>query len=188
VSDDDVIKFTAVLDEFAAAQRAAALGQAKRQRITVTRPLGDLHVQFELVVDEGSSPAEIYEVLAPLDAALDRLKAKVDLASHYERINDICGQIDLAVNKLAGERAKFQAENEVLNETRRAPVVLTTAQRSALDHHRGTIRDHFVRIEEVKIAAGECMSILKGASRLELLDRQINERLDKLRVMRPDAA
>jgi uncharacterized membrane-anchored protein YhcB (DUF1043 family) len=185
---EDLIRFAAVLDEFVAAQREQALVQTKRQRITVTRPVGDMHVQFETLVDESASPAEIFDVLAPLDTALDRLKAKVDLSSHYERMANLCGQIEMSAHKLATDRAKFQADNEARNERRRTPIVLTQPQRTALDQHRQAITDSFERIAELKKAAAECRQIIGGEDPFAVLDRQIEERLDRLRGARPDAA
>lgn len=185
---DDLIKFTAVLDEFAAAQRQQGLFQVKRQRLIVTRSVGDMQVQFETLVDEGSSPGEIFDALAPLDGALDRLKAKVDLASHYERMGNLCGQIEMSMHKLAADRAKFAAENELRNQSRRQAVVLTTAQRAALDQHREAVRDGFGRLEELQKAAAECQRIIEGESLFAVLDAQIAARLDGLRGARPDAA
>jgi DNA repair exonuclease SbcCD ATPase subunit len=188
LNKDDAIKFTAVLDEFAAAQRQLALGEVKKQRITVTRRIGDMGVQFELVVDEGSTAEEIFHTLDPLDGALDRLKAKADLSDHYKKILDHVGQIEQAYQKSAADLAEFRLRNDTWNENRRQPIEFTDAQVAALAHHKQTIRDHQGRIDELQKCVAEAVRVLNGESPFGVLDEQISQRLDQLRGTRPDAA
>lgn len=188
LTTEDLAKFTAVLDSFAAAQRQQALFETKRQRVIVTRHVADLNVQFETLVDEGASATEIFAVLAPLDGAILRLKATVDLSSHYDRMANLVGTIEMSMKKLATDRIKFQAENAQRNQSRRSPIVLTDAQRKALDQHREAIRDSFERIDELKKAAFECRRVIGGEDPFAVLEGQIDERLDQLRGERPDAA
>jgi hypothetical protein len=190
MTDDDlVVKFIAVLDEFARGERERALAQAKRQRLVVTHPIADGQMQFETLVDEGASAAEIFEVLAPLEGAIDRLKAQAELVLHYGAMLNQCGLIEQAVEKLRDDGEKFQRENAQRNAGHRVQRVgLTDAQHAGLDQHRGNIRLGFERIEEARKAAAECLRVLEGESRFSVLDEQIAARLDALRGQRPDAA
>src|SRR4029077_5969716 len=98
---EDLATFAAVLEEFAAAERARALTETRKQRIGVVRHVGDQNVTFEIVVDEGSSAADIFDILAPIDGAIDRLKAKTDMLEHYTRMADDLGLIEMTQKKMA---------------------------------------------------------------------------------------
>lgn len=185
------VEVAAVLDEFAASQRALALDQAKKQRLTVMRSIGEHggQVSFETMIDEGASADEIYQLIAPLDGALDRLKAKSDLSDHYFRILNKCGEIEQATHKLAEDQVTFSAQNRERNKSRRVETVgMTPPQRATIDGHRTTIRDGFARIEELWKAVAECRRILGGEDPFQVLDEQVRTRVDKLRGAAPEPA
>lgn len=189
IDRNEAVKFAALLDEFAAAQRGLALAETRKQRIMVGRHVGDQNITYEVVVDEGASSADIFRILEPLDGAIDRLKAKADLSDHYSRIANHLGQIEMSMKKLAADRIKFQAENAQRNERgRRTPLVLTGPQKAGLDGHRQAIRDGFGRIEELQKAAAECRRVLGGEDPFQVLDDVIAAKLDELRGARQDAA
>jgi hypothetical protein len=185
---DDLIKFAAVLDEFAASQRALALGQAKRQRVTLTTVVGTMQVQFETLVDEGSAPEEIFEALAPIDTSIERLRAKVDLSKHLNSISSECGLIEMTARKLSEERARFHADNEERNQNRRTAVVLTGPQLATLAQLRREIDASFVKIEGFENDAAECRRVVDGEETLSVLESRVAARLDRLRGARQDAA
>lgn len=185
------VEVAAVLDEFAAAQRAQALDQAKRQRITVVRSIGEHggQVHFETVIDEGASADEIFRLIAPLDGALDRLKAKSDLSDHYFRILNKCGEIEQAMHKAAEDQVTFSAQNRERNKSRRVEVVgMTAPQRATLDGHRTSIRAGMARIDELWKAVAECRRILGGEDPFQVLDEQVKTRVEKLRGTAPEPA
>lgn len=180
--EDDIVKFAAILDEFAAGQRKLALSETRKQRLTMMRGVGEgCQVSFETVIDEGTEPAEIYKILDAVDQALSRLKAKSDLSDHYFRMLNDCGQIEMTQKKLASEQLTFEAENAVRNANRRVAVTLTSGQRVALDNYRQSIRDLFERLAEKQKAAAECRRILDGEDPFRVLDDQIRERIAQLR-------
>lgn len=187
--DQELVKFGAILDEFAAAQRSLALTQVKRQRITVMRRVGDMTISFETLVDEGADADEIFGLLAPLDVAVDRLQAKANLSDHYGNMLNACGEIDLTVRRMAADRAEYEDRNRRRNVGRRTELVgLSAEQQQKLTQARDTIRQKFERIEELKKAAAECRRVLAGEDPFAVLDDQINTRIDALRGQRPEAA
>lgn len=182
------IEVAAVLDEFAATQRAQGVAQARLQKIIFARQIGEGQVQFEAVIDEAAEATEIYQTLARIDAAADRLKAKHDLSDHYGRLLNICGQIELSAKKAAEDEVEFQAKNAARNAGKRIAIVMTDQQTAALKQHRDAIRDGFERIAELQKAIAECRRVLDGEDPFSVLDGQIAGRLDKLRGSRPAAA
>jgi hypothetical protein len=179
---EELTKFAAILDEFAAAQRRLGLDEVKKQRLMVARHVGDMNVTFEAVVDEGTSADEIYNILAPLDGAIDRLKAKADLSDHYVRIANACNAIESATAKLGSMREEYRQKNE--GDTlsgRRSPRLLNAQQAAALDGQANSIKDMFQQIEAHRQAAAECRAVLGGADPFQVLDKQVNERLAALR-------
>jgi len=185
---EDLATFAAVLEEFAAAERARALTETRKQRIGVVRHVGDQNVTFEIVVDEGSSAADIFDILAPIDGAIDRLKAKTDMLEHYTRMADDLGLIEMTQKKMATTVAEFRRQNDARNENRRHPIVWTQTQAAAIDNFRDTIKDCFESIEGKRAAVERCRRILGGEPRVNVLDEQIEARLDQLRGARQDAA
>jgi hypothetical protein len=186
---DKLTEFAAILDEFTAAQRRAALDQAKRQRISLVRAISQTcQCTFEMNVDEGTSSEEIFALLAPIDTALDRLKAKADLSDHYNRCLNETNQIEMSVRKLATDRIGFEEENARHSQNRRQAIGLTSQQTAQLEESRRAIRIGFERVDEIRKAAGEARRILEGEDPFKLLDEQIRNRLDALRGLRPTEA
>jgi hypothetical protein len=188
-NDEELIRFAAVLDQFSAQQRELALTQTRKQRISIVRNIGQIcQVTYETVVEEGAPAEEIFRLLEPIDGAIDRLKAKSDLNDHYIHSANDCGQIEMAVKRLAGLRIQFAAENARRGQNRRQEVGLSPTQQTSLDEQRRTIRDLFEKIEERKLAILECRRVLGGEDPFKILDEQIEKRLDALRGNRADAA
>jgi hypothetical protein len=179
---EDLVKFAAVLDEFAAGQRRLAIDEVKKQRLMVARHVGDMNVTFEAVVDEGTSADEIFAILAPLDGAIDRLKAKADLSDHYVRILNACNAIETATSKLISMRDDYRQKNEDANaQGRRTPRILNAQQAATLEGQANSIRDMFKQVEDHQQSAAECRAILDGIDPFLVLDEQINKRLAVLR-------
>jgi hypothetical protein len=185
---EDLATFAAVLEEFAAAERARALTETRKQRISVARHVGDQNIAFEIVVDEGSSAAEIFDLMAPIDSAIDRLKAKADLSDHYREILNLTGRIEVSINKIAAERAEYEKANAKRNLQRREPITYTDAQLRNIEASQSAIRENFEKIAEQRKCVAECLRILAGENPFEVLDEQITTRLDRLRGVRQDAA
>jgi hypothetical protein len=188
-NDEELLRFAALLDQFAAEQRALALTQTAKQKITIVRNIGQIcQVNYETVIEQGAPAEEIFRLLEPIDSAIDRLKAKSDLSDHYNHSANDCGQIEMAVRRLAGLRIQFAAENTRRGQNRRQEVGLSATQQTSLDEARRTIRDLFEKIEERKLAIAECRRVLGGEDPFKILDEQIEKRLDALRGNRADAA
>jgi hypothetical protein len=188
-NDDDIVRFTAILDQFAAEQRALALAQTAKQKITIVRNIGQIcQVNYETVIEQGAPAEEIFRLLEPIDGAIDRLKAKSDLSDHYNLSANDCGQIEMTVKRLAGLRIQFAAENARRGQNRRQEVGLSATQQTSLDEARRTIRELFEKIEERRLAIAECRRVLDGEDPFKILGEQIDKRLDALRGNRADAA
>jgi hypothetical protein len=185
---EDLATFAAVLEEFAAAERARALTETRKQRISVARRVGDQNIGFEIVVDEGSAAAEIFDLMAPIDSAIDRLKAKADLSDHYTQMANLAGTIEVSLNHIATARAEFETVNAKRNLQRREPITYTDAQLRNIDASQTAIRDSFEKIAEKRKCVAECLRILAGEDPFKVLDEQITARLDRLRGARQDAA
>lgn len=184
----DAAEIAEILTAFAEEQRRAALNQHRWRKITVARVVGDTQIQCETVVDEQAGSGEIFDALAPFDAAIDRLKAKSDLSDHYARIGMCLGEIEMSARALARDRHKFELENAARNQSRRNPIILTAAQDAQLKQHRDNIKEKFIRVEELQAAASETKRILGGADPYQVISDQIAVRLDALRGERQDAA
>jgi hypothetical protein len=187
MSEDRLTEFAALLDEFVAAQRRAALADTKKQRITIVRNIGQVaQCTFETVVDEGTSGEDIWRLLAPIDAALDRLKAKSDLSDHLNLTLNEISQIELTVKKMARQRHEWAVQNERASHGRRQAIVgLTGQQEAQLIEDRRAIRLAFEKIAEKLKAADEVKRILAGENPFDLLADQVSERLDRVRGERP---
>ncbi len=148
----NLVTFAAVLDEFAASQRELALGQAKRQRILLTRPIGDMQVQFETLVDEGASSEEIFTALQPLDRALDRFQAMSDLSATFKLIGKHCASIEQSIANLASERAKYQQANQ---QHRPAAIAVAQERRKILQHAGTVSHDDAVAKAELEFDRSE---------------------------------
>jgi hypothetical protein len=184
----DATEIAAILTEFTEEQRRAALNQQRWRKLTVARVVGDTQLQFETVIDEAATAEEIYAALAPIDGAIERLKAKADLNDHYFRILNRCGEIELSVKRLTSERYAYEVANRKHNANKRAEVGLTAQQQQNLRQIRETIREGFERIDEMRKATVECERVLGGENPFVVLEGQINARLDALRGERQDAA
>ena len=191
LSDEDLIKFTAVLDAFVAAQRQAALTAAepKKQRITLSRHIGDTGAVIDLVVEEGSLPEEVFASFMPIDKALDRYKAKMDLATWLGRLDDAVRLLDQALTKRTEMLGEYRQVNDRRNDNRRNPILFTDAQSSSLKNQQTTIDGLNEQIEGHKQKIVDCKRVLvEGLDEADVYEARINERLDRLRGSRPDAA
>ena len=183
------VEVAAVLDEFAAAQRALALTQTNKQRIVLRRNVGTVcEITLEKVVDADASAEDLYDAVAPINAAIDRLANKVELAGYYEKILNLCGQIDVAEAKYQEMTVEYRKKLRSRNSNRRTEVGLNDTQINALEGQRTSIKAIFERIEETKKAAAECRRIITGEDPFDVLAQQIDARLDKLRGMAAESA
>ena len=174
----------AILDEYTAAQRRDAIAQANKQRVTFVRPLGSGQIVCEMVVDEGESAVSIYEKLASVEAAADRLKAKHDLIDHYGRVLGNINQIEMARKKLAEMVVESDAKRAAASINRRNLVPIADADKAAQKQQSDAIKELFARIDENQKEIAECKRILNGEEPFAVLADQIAERLDKVRGSR----
>jgi hypothetical protein len=184
----DAAEIAEILTAFTEEQRRAALNQHRWRKITVARVVGDTQIQFETVVDEQAGAIEIFEALAPLDAAIDRLKAKSDLSDHYGRIASCLNEIEMSAKALARDRHGFAVRNAKGNERRRTEVGLTAQQELALNQHRESIRERFERVDSLYASARETLRIVGGEDPFAVVAEQLAKRLDELRGERQAAA
>ena len=178
----------ALLDEFTAAQRRDAISQANKQRLTFVRPLGTGQIVCEMVVDEAEDAVSIYEKLARVEAAADRLKAKVDLSDHYSRVLGSINQIEMARKKLAEMVVESDAKRASASINRRALVPISDADKIAQKQQRDSMKALFENIDETQKAIAECKRILDGEDPFAVVAEQIAERLDRVRGSRGAAA
>jgi len=125
-------------------------------------------------------------MLSKVEAASDRLKAKIDLTEHYSRILNIVSQIEMAEVKKVEDAREFMRKNAM--QRRREAVEMSESQKSTLRQHEIGIKDCFARIAETEKAISECKRVLDGEDPFAVLADQIAERLDKVRGSRAAAA
>jgi hypothetical protein len=188
MTENLAVEVAAVLEEFSAAERARGVTAARMQKLVFQRQVGEGAIVFEAVIDETADAKEIYAMLERVEAAADRLKAKVDLSGHYGRILNNIALIEQARKRLAEETVEYEANNAAANRNRRTPIILTDAQSSNLKQHRTAIKDCFDKIEETQKAISECRRVLDGDDPFQVLSDQIAERLDAVRGSRSAAA
>jgi hypothetical protein len=153
------------------------------------RQVGEAQVSCEIGLDEDHEGSEaIFRTLAEVDAATDRLKAKADLVSHYARLLNIFGQIEMSRKALETDTVRFETENVARTAGHRLDVVMSAQQRAALDQHRDAIRDGHARIADVQAAIVEARRVLEGEDIFEVMAQKVAEGLEKLMVRRPAAA
>jgi anti-sigma28 factor (negative regulator of flagellin synthesis) len=178
-----------ILTAYTEEQRRAALNQHRWRKITLARVVGDTQIQCETVVDEQASGAEVYAALAPLDAAVDRLKAKSEIVAHYETISSCVGQIEVSAKARARDRYEFARKNQQQNANRRNEIVgLTAQQNSMLSVHGEAMKANFERIEELRSVIARLVRVVDGGDPIAVKAMHIDERLDALRGERQDAA
>jgi len=187
--DNKLVEFTAVLDEFAANQRRQALAENKRQKITYVRQIegkagmSGSQIVTEFVVEDGADSEEIFGRLVNVDAATDRLRAKVDLAGHYGQMLNKCGAIEIAERELRGALESYAVQNVAHNKSRRIERVgLTERQKQEIADRRSRIRADLTAIDEVKRAAEECRRVLNGKDPFVVLNDEVERRLRLLRA------
>ena len=187
--DKKLVEFTAVLDEFAANQRRQGIEGARLQKIVFARQIGEGQIQFEAVIDETAEAPEIYKMLARVEAAADRMKAKVDLSGHYGRILNNCALIEQARKKHAEMSVRANAMRAADSIGKRRLVEIRDADKAALQQQEDSIDDCWEKIEETQKAIDECLRVLDGQDPFVVLSDQIAKRLDALpRRRRPAAA
>jgi hypothetical protein len=183
-----------VLAAFAAEQRAIALAEPRKKRIVMRRNVNNsCEVSLETVLSEDATAEEVYEALAPVNAAIDRLANKAELAGHYEAILNKAGLIEQTMRKMAEDQVHFQAEastrvvriNQRKGEDSRESAAMTKQQRDVLAGHRKSIVELFNQVEELKRASAENLRIIAGEDPFDVLRQQIEDRLDKLRGTLP---
>ena len=186
--DKKLVEFTAVLDEFAANQRRQGIEGARLQKIVYARQIGEGQIQFEAVIDETAEAPEISKMLARIEAAADRLKAKVDLSGHYMRVLMAAGQIEMATKKYAEMMVSADAYRAADSIGKRRLQEHRDQDKAALKQQKDAIKDCWEKIEENQQAIEECKRILEGEDPFEVLADQIAKRLDALRGSRSAAA
>lgn len=145
------------------------------------RQVGEAQISCEIGLDEDHEGAEaIFRTLAEIDAAADRMKAKADLASHYARLLNIFGQIEMSRKALETDTVRFETENATRYEGRRVPGGLTDQQMAALEAHRAAIRDGHTRIADVQAAIVEARSVLEGDDLFVVMSEKVAAGLEKL--------
>ena len=182
--DKKLVEFTAVLDEFAANQRRQGIEGARLQKIVFARQIGEGQIQFEAVIDETAEAPEIFKMLARIEAAADRMKAKVDLSGHYGRILNNCGQIEMAQKKLAEMMVSADAKRAAASVGRRQLVAVSDADKAGFRQQEDAIKDCRDKIEETQKAIDECLRILDGEDPFVVLADQIAKRLRELKGIR----
>lgn len=178
------IEVAAVLEEFSANQRAQGIAQARLQKIVFARQVGDGQVQFEAVIDETADASEIYTMLNRIDAASNRLKAARDLECHYDRLLNLCNQIEMSQNALSSDQARFRAENAKRNSGKREAQPMPASHQVILDQHETAIRDAWAKIDDLMKAVTECRRVIGGADQTEVMGQQVRKRVDELRGSR----
>ena len=186
--DKKLVEFTAVLDEFAANQRRQGIEGARLQKIVFARQIGEGQIQFEAVIDETAEAPEIYKMLARVEAAADRMKAKVDLSGHYGRILNNCALIEQATKKYAEMMVSADAIRAVDSIGKRRLQEHRDQDKAALRQQKESIKDCWEKIDETQKAIDECLRILGGEDPFVVLADQIAKRLDALRGSRSAAA
>lgn len=186
VFDEKLTEFAGILEAFAANQRQQALAESKRQRVTMIRTIqGVAQVSFEAVVDETTTSAEIFEVMGRIDRATDRLEAKANISNYLNKIAGYCGEIEVASHKMAELRLNYQVENEQHNASRYVRIEgLTDAQKAGLKNQEKSIKALFANIDEAKKAIAEAKLVLAGDDALGVVERQINDRVERIRTLR----
>jgi len=184
---EDLIKFAAILDEFAASQRALALTQTNKQRITLRRNVAsNCEIVLEKVLDADASAAELYQAIEPVSGAIDRLANFVEMRSWYDRLAEAVNMLTVQVKTLAEDQVTIQSENEERNRSRRVPgvpVVVGKLQRAKLDNHRTSIRALNANIDTYKKEIANCRRVIGGEDPFMVLDEKIELNLGKLRGM-----
>ena len=173
----------AILDTYTGEQRARALAEQRRARIALTRTIGEgLQVSYEVNVDEHEGVKEIYDRLAPVDAALDRLKAKGDILDRYGRLLMTCGEIENTMRTLAQHQVKFEAERVARNSGRRVQrEEPTDLQKGTLSQIRQSIRELWDRVDDYQARIAECKRVLEGEEPFAVLADQVAGRIAELR-------
>jgi Zn-dependent M32 family carboxypeptidase len=186
--EEELVKFAAILDEFAAAQRRQALDQARKERITITRPIGNAHAQVELVVDEHTSSQDIWQLIAPIESALERLNAKNQMETWLESALADARTIDVGQGELRQLRADYEEVNTIASIGRRLAPQLTSAQKSTLSNQRKSILDTFEKIDEKRERVARWRRVFNGEEHAQILEEELDAMLDELRGARPAAA
>ena len=183
---EDLIKFAAILDEFAASQRALALTQTNKQRITLRRNVAsNCEIVLEKVLDADASAAELYQAIEPVSGAIDRLANFVEMRSWYDRLAEAVNMLTVEIKTLAADQVTIQSENEERNRDRRVPKLhrAAHADRVKLDNHRTSIRSLNADIDTYKKEIANCRRVIGGEDPFMVLDEKIELNLGKLRGM-----
>jgi len=183
---EDLIKFAAILDEFAASQRALALTQTNKQRITLRRNVAsNCEIVLEKVLDADASAAELYQAIEPVSGAIDRLANFVEMRSWYDRLAEAVNMLTVEIKTLAADQVTIQSENEERNRDRRVPKLhrASLADRVKLDNHRTSIRSLNADIDTYKKEIANCRRVIGGEDPFAVLDEKIETNLGKLRGM-----
>lgn len=185
---DLAAEIAAIFEARDAELRAQAIAQTNKQRLTFVRPLGSGQIVCEMVIEEAETAETIYAKLANVEAAADRLKAKVDLSDHYSRVLGSINQIEMARKKLAEMVVESDAKRAAASINRRNLVEISDADKIAQRQQRDSIKTLFENIDETQKAIAECKRILDGEDPFEVVAEQIAERLDRVRGSRGAAA
>ncbi len=173
MSENIATEVAAIIESFSAEQRASAIADQQRQKVTVARQLAPgSQVVFEAVIDRASEQSEIDGLLDRLVAATDRQEAMIQLAAHLGQLRLDQGLLERQKKDYARNNAKFVAEDEARSARRHAvnDVTVDPKHRSALDQIRTGIEETQAQIEERIWTIDECRRIIAGQTRLEAIE------------------
>jgi hypothetical protein len=157
----------AVLEAFGAEQRARALDETKRTRITLTRTVSSgFQLGFETVVDQAAEKAEIDALLDRMVGAAERQEAVAQLEQDIQSLAIDQGTLAGQIKDLARREAEYRAENERVSAGRREAIALSKQQRAALDQLRTGIEEAKRTIDRRRERMAQCRRIIAGESRL----------------------
>jgi hypothetical protein len=145
------------------------------------RQVGEAQISCQIGLEEDASPEAVFEAIAKVDAAADRMKAKADLVSHYARLLNIFGQIEMSQKALEADTLRFETENAARSEGRRRDVDMTIQQQLALKAHVDATRDAHARIADVQAAIVEASRVLDGENQFKVMLEKVAEGLEKLK-------
>jgi hypothetical protein len=156
----------AILENFREQERAAAVFETRRQKVVFTRNLGSgqqlvCQTSLEAVIDQHATTDEIYQLVSRFDEAIDRHKAKIDLAEHYARLDMKIRELDVAIRGRAEREVTYRADNAAKSQNRRVAIVMTSAQEADLKNASLAINECRKQIE----AAWENVAIAKAIMR-----------------------
>jgi len=172
---DIATEVAAIIESFAAEQRATAIADQQRQKMTLARKLADdTQLVFEAVVDRTTDRAELDATLDRIAAAGDRQEAMIALGAHLIQLRLDQGLLERRKKDLAFHVAKFKAEAEVRRSKRHSVLPggeeLRSIDQANLNQISTGIEEAQAQIQERIWTIDECRRIIAGQSRLEAIE------------------